>query len=104
MTTLEERYKANGQFAGIINLLYAIAKIGVPSAIAMYLVYELVSGFKQDLSQMQRSFDAHSITTLELNKQYEQVRIQVDKQTWILQRICVNSAKTATAINECLAR
>lgn len=81
-----------------------IFKIGVPSAIALYLVYILTAGIQADMKQMKMSFDAHANQAASMITQYEQVRIQSDRQLYVMQRICINSAKTTQERAECVAR
>lgn len=81
-----------------------IAKIGVPSAIALYLVYMITAGISAEIRDIKDEFLKHSNQAVDLVRQYEQMRIQSDRQTYILQRICINSAKTDQQKEECIAR
>jgi len=79
-------------------------KVGVPSVIAIYLVWILTQGLSQDMAAMKASFDQHSSQAAMMMQQYEQVRIQSDRQLYVMQRICINSANTPQERQECLAK
>lgn len=79
-------------------------KVGVPGVIALYVVYILANGLSTDIKAMKSSLDDHQKTAFEMTRQYEQVRIQSDRQLYVMQRICINSAKTPAERETCLAR
>ncbi len=63
-----------------------IVKVGVPSAIALYLVYEIVTGFNSKM-------DAHAAES----------RRDSLRALRVLQQICVNTATTPEARGGCLS-
>lgn len=81
-----------------------VAKFGVPSAIALYLVYMLTGNISTKISAIEIQMNEHKTQAYELIKQYEQVRIQSDRQLYTLQRICLNSAKDQVTRDACIAR
>lgn len=81
-----------------------VVKIGVPSAIAIYLVYVLTNNLSAEIKDVRDKVDTHTTQAAEMMRQYEQVRIQSDRQLYVMQRICINSAKTQQERNECVAR
>jgi hypothetical protein len=81
-----------------------VVKVGVPSAIALYLVYIMTSGLSAKVDHIQAAMANHTAQAAEMINQYEQVRIQSDRQLYVMQRICINAAKTPEAADACLAR
>lgn len=84
--------------------LAAIVKVGVPSAIAIYLVYVIATSLSAEVRYLREEFVRHSTQSTDLVRQYEQVRIQSDRQVYILQRICINSAKSDEQKEDCIAK
>jgi len=81
-----------------------VVKVGVPSTIALYLVYIMTNGLHSEVRHVRDSLSSHTVQASEMIRQYEQIRIQLDKQLYVMQRICMNSARTTQAANECIGR
>jgi hypothetical protein len=94
-TEMETNWNSIGNF---------VVKVGVPSAIALYLVYIMTNGLNAEIHDVKTSLAVHTNQAAEMIHQYEQVRIQSDKQLYVMQRICINSAKTSLERESCLAK
>lgn len=73
----------------------SIYKIGIPSAIAIYLIWFLAAQVRTDLVEMKQTVTQHKIDSavmLDQNRKIYQV----------LQRICVNSATNNQERIECV--
>lgn len=86
------------------STLAAIVKIGVPSVIALYLVYMITNGLSAEIRDIKDEFIKHSTQSTDLIRNNEALRIQVDRQVYILQRICINSAKSDSQREDCVAK
>jgi len=78
--------------------LNAIYKVGVPSAIAIFLVWFMTTQVRDNLNSIKENLMLHSevnIKSLQANEFHN------DKLFKLLQRICANSAKTNTERVEC---
>jgi len=69
-----------------------VSFVGVPSAIALYLVWTVTSQVQADLRLVKEQVAAHVI----LNASAQQTNVQI---YLLLQRICVNTSKPAVAEN-----
>lgn len=67
-----------------------ISFVGVPSAIALYLVWTVTSQVQADIRLIKEQVSAHVIT----NSSAQQTNVQI---YLLLQRICVNTSKMGTA-------
>lgn len=67
-----------------------VSFVGVPSAIALYLVYTVTSQVQADLRLVKEQVTAHVI----LNSSAQQTNVQI---YLLLQRICVNTSKPSMA-------
>lgn len=74
--------------------LTTIYKFGVPSAIAIYLVYLLGTKVNDNLININRTLEAHVV---DMQRNIDQNQ----KIYYLLQTICVNSAKTNYDRNQC---
>lgn len=84
----------------------AVAKVGVPGAIAMFLVYQLAGGFEkfdkrlgnienQHTTAAQQTFDAKDLAGRAL--------MTNEKVLWVLQAMCANDARNNEARERCFA-
>jgi len=67
-----------------------ISFVGVPSAIALYLVWTVTSQVQADIRLIKEQVSAHVI----MNSSAQQTNVQI---YLLLQRICVNTAKQGLA-------
>ena len=74
--------------------LQAIYKIGVPSALAVYLIWVLASRIDNNLTIIRENIGLHANDTSYLVKQNTQME-------QLLRRICANTAKTVEERNSC---
>lgn len=96
---MAENGNGNG-LGGLPQWVRAIALVGVPSAIALYLVYNLTGFATTGLASLQRQMDAHA-----------QVLIQHDANTLrnadallrVMLRVCLNTAKNTDDRQRCVA-
>lgn len=72
----------------------SIYKIGIPSAIALYLIWFLATQVRADLQEMKDTVKQHQIDSLTMQDQNRKIYN-------VLQRICMNSSTTNQERNEC---
>lgn len=77
----------------------AILRVGVPSAIALFLIWFLTSEVKSDISVIKEAVKIHAEAAIH---SAEGIREQNERLTYILQRICINGARTTEDRNNCL--
>lgn len=99
--------KAKSSDDGSPQWLQVLYKFGVPSAIAMYLVYSLVNGGMTLLANIDRAQAAHStISTVQSERQIELLREMKESilRTEGYQRLtCANTAKNAADRAACFS-
>ena len=84
----------------------AIAKVGVPGAIALYLVWNLTTGFDKFDSRLaaMEVQHAHAAEASAVAKDIAGRGLMTnEKILWILKVMCVNDAQTKEARELCLA-
>lgn len=79
----------------------AVGIIGVPSAIAIYLVYSMVQGVVPAIANVQTTTNSLVLAMGELTKDHAAVRMQNESMIRILQATCVNAAKTNEERERC---
>lgn len=83
----------------------AIAKIGVPAAIAVFLVYRLASGFDTFDLRLKALEAQHTLaadSALAAKDLAGRALMTNERVLFVLQTMCVNDAKTADARERCL--
>lgn len=83
----------------------AIAKLGVPSVIALFLVWNLVNGFDLFDKRLEAIETQHSLmfTVMERNQRInESTEKNNERILSVLKIMCVNDAKTSDARERCL--
>lgn len=83
----------------------AVAKVGLPGAIAMFLVYRLSTGFDAFDVRLKAIEQQHvsSAVAAETAKELAGRSLMTnEKILWILQVMCANDAKTNEARERCL--
>jgi hypothetical protein len=73
----------------------AIYKVGVPTAIACYLVWFLTTKVQNNLEAIQSNVAQHTQDTMQNSRTNRQI-------LHMLQTICINEAQNASERNECL--
>lgn len=79
----------------------AIYLIGIPSAIAGYLVYTLSTGVNSTVNLINTNLQAHQIDTSYLIKANQESQSQQRVMYNLLQQICINTARTAEDRQNC---
>ncbi len=72
----------------------AIYKFGVPSVIALYLIYSLVNGGSAMLANVDRSLQAHIAETASQIKLLEDIKDSSRRMELFLQLDCIRNSKT----------
>lgn len=72
-----------------------VAVVGIPGAIALYLVYTLTGVVAADVRSVRESVQQHQQSALDHAKATEGL-------AKLLGRICVNTAKTPDAVEQCI--
>lgn len=83
----------------------AVAKVGIPGVIAMFLVYNLATGFDKFDKRLQAMEvqHAHAATaSAEAKDIAGRALMTNEKVLWVLRTICANEAMTAAARRDCL--
>lgn len=80
----------------------AVALIGVPSAIAVYLVWAMVSTVVSSVDITQRMMSEHVASTSILSSDQTALRRQNEEIIRVLRTSCVNAAKDNTGREQCL--
>ena len=76
-------------WANVGNFIF---KVGIPGALAVFLVYWVTIRADQKLLSIENAAFAHQTETRALTNSVESVRLQQDRTNLILQQICVNGA------------
>lgn len=82
----------------IINFIY---KFGIPSAIAILLVYFLVSRVDHSLANLETTLQTHQMDSLKDMEIQRGIEEHLSIQTQVLQSICVNTARTSVDRTGC---
>lgn len=90
--------EGNG-FHGLPTWVRSIALVGVPSAIALYLVYVLASFATVGLADLNRQMDAHADAMI---RHDADAKGQLEALTRVLLRICINTAQSPEDRQRCL--
>jgi hypothetical protein len=89
-------------FAGMTPWMRFIAFIGVPAAIALFLVYRLDGRSAQELAQISADLRAHAAISTITAKSVDESRIETRTLVALMRQICVNTSKTDTQRRECV--
>ena len=79
----------------------AIGLIGAPTAIACYLVYILAGEVKTVSTETRQGLTSHASQTTELINRMDEANREQKLLKLLLQRICVNTAKTEQTRADC---
>lgn len=82
--------------------LSTAAKIGVPSLIALYLTYAMVSSVTVEVKATKEMLMQHNIATAATHESLSRVEDAQRAVVEILRATCVNAAKTMGERNDCL--
>ena len=85
--------------------LQAILKIGVPGAIAVFLVWRLAGGFDVIDARIKSAEDQHGamlIHSARLEEAIQRASLSSDRVLGVLRLICVQNASSASDRRECL--
>lgn len=88
----------DGEYPVWVKIIYFF---GLPSAIAIYLVYYLVIGVSAGIVDIKEGTAKNDINIQYLIKQSGRQDIKMDVMNRLLQQICYNTAETADARNNC---
>lgn len=83
----------------------AIVKLGIPGAIAVFLVWRLAGGFDLINARLQAVESQHATiaTVAETTKDLTGRTLMTNERVlWVLQVMCANDAKTSEARERCL--
>ena len=80
----------------------AIAYLGVPSAIALFLVYFITQQVSGDVRDLQQAVQAEVAAVARVLSYQMDHSDDIDGMTRVLTRICVNTAETDSQRDECL--
>jgi len=75
-------------------LVQAIYKVGVPSAIAIFLIWVLVTRIDGEITEIKENLRLHAVDSSYIIK-------NTSNMQQVLQRICVNTSKTTEERNAC---
>jgi hypothetical protein len=74
------------------SLFRAVAKFGVPSVLAGYLIWVMVADNKAQLKSIEEALRGHQLDTSYYVKSVDELKIRTDRTNLILQQICVNGS------------
>jgi|SRR5215471_2436036 len=86
----EETVKVTDSWVKLISV------VGVPSVIALYLVYQFTTAMQSDIKKLNEAMPMHVQATQQLNTTNERILS-------VLQNICANQAKDNSERNNCFA-
>jgi hypothetical protein len=89
-------------FAGMTPWMRFIAFIGVPAAIALFLVYRLDGRSAQELAQISADLRAHSTISAATASVMEDHRDETRLLIALMRQICVNTSKSDVQRRECV--
>jgi hypothetical protein len=94
----------NGSF-GLPPWMRFIWVVGVPSAIALFLVYRLDGRQTDQLTGVERRLEVHASAAADhfgiLIKVSEEVREETRQLIALMRKICVHTARTETQVGAC---
>lgn len=93
----ERRNYDEGWLNGLPNWAKIIGIIGIPGAIAIFLVWMIAN----ELPELVAHANANSNSIAELNRKIQEQQVQADITFRLLQRICSNTAKTEFEKQRC---
>lgn len=79
----------------------AIGLVGVPSAIAIYLVYTLASGIVPAMQEMSRMQTSLLLTMNQFAMDHSTTKVQNESVLRVLRTTCANNAQTMDARERC---
>jgi hypothetical protein len=80
----------------------AIGFVGVPSAIAMYLIYALVANVVPAMFDMQRAMNNLAVSVGNISTEHAESKRQTEEMLKVLRGSCLNQAKTYEEKSRCL--
>lgn len=78
-----------------------ILQIGVPSAIALYLVYLLGGSLSGEMRTFSEKLDSHMSATTVIRESLQEQNVNQKLILDVLRQTCVNAAKTTPERNAC---
>jgi len=84
---------------GLPNWARVIALVGIPGAIALFLVWSLASFATAGVTELHRQMDAHAQV---MNLHDSETQRTADKTMRLLLGICLNAAETQEQQRRCL--
>ncbi len=84
----------------------AVAKVGIPGGIAMFLVYQLAGGFDKfdkRLENIEGQHNAAAQQTFDAKDLAGRALMTNEKVLWVLQAMCANDAKNNEARERCFS-
>ena len=89
-------------FAGMSPWMRFIAFIGVPAAIALFLVYRLDGRSAQELAQISADLRSHSAIQSVMATELADQKAETRTLIVLMRQICVNTSKTDQQRRECV--
>jgi hypothetical protein len=89
-------------FAGMTPWMRFIAFIGVPAAIALFLVYRLDGRSALELAQISAELRAHATVSATAIVTFDEHRAETRTLITLMRQICVNTSKTDQQRRECV--
>lgn len=86
--------------AGLPNWARVVALVGVPSTIALFLVYALTTFATNGLAELHRQMDAHAQVMLQHDAETKRGS---EAMTRVLLRICLNTSDTDDERQRCIS-
>ena len=83
----------------------AVAKVGIPGVIAMFLVYNLASGFDKFDTRLKAMEAQHTAAAVDAGTAKDlagRALMTNEKVLWVLRVMCANDAQTNDARERCL--
>lgn len=80
----------------------AIGFVGVPSAIAMYLIYALVANVVPAMFEMQKTMNNLAVAVGNISTEHAESKRQTEEMLKVLRGSCLNQAKSYEEKNRCL--
>jgi hypothetical protein len=83
----------------------AVGKVGIPGIIAMFLVYNIVTGFEKFDIRLQALETQHTVAATAATDAKDlagRALMTNERVLWVLQVMCTNEAKTADARERCI--
>ncbi len=95
--------KDNGNGSQQPAWLQTILKVGVPSAIALFLVYTLATNNSTALANVERSQQQHAVDVTRHTELLREVKDSSLRMEIYLRMMCIRLSKTADDRNTCLS-